>query len=283
MREGGGVLNIHDLHLAGVMNITSGSGDDHLRLGVDGIVSHQKGLIVNSGAGNDTIDILNLYVAGTGTIEGDAGDDTINLYNPDLPAGAFQISYSSTSYSRIVAGAGNDAVTVHYAFVPHTFEVYDSDGSDRVTIFGSAFSDTYSYFDGGGGNVVTINSNYFPAGFTFNGSAGVDVVVYANNFNGDAPLFFALGAGGDSLQVRNASAKELTVIAGSGADAVDIRSSLLELLYAELDQDSDVFTAYGNSVTGSLYLDGGAALDRLLDLGNHFSPIYLRQNFELFA
>ena len=57
----------------------------------------EKGLIVNSGAGNDTIDILDLYVDGTGTIEGDAGDDTINLYNPDLPAGAFQLSYSSTS------------------------------------------------------------------------------------------------------------------------------------------------------------------------------------------
>jgi hypothetical protein len=281
MREGGGLLDIHELHLAGVMNITSGSGDDHLRLGVDGIVSHQKGLIVNTGAGNDTIDVLDLYVDGTGTIEGDAGDDTINLYNPDLPAGAFQISYSSTSYSRIVAGAGNDAVTVHYAFVPHTFEVYDSDGSDRVTIFGSAFSDTLSYFAEGGGNVVTINSNYLPAGFTFNGSDGVDVLVYANNVNGDSALFFALGSGADSLVVRNANAKVITVSAGGGADSLDIRSSLLELLYAELDADSDLFTVYGNSVTGSLYLDGGDGLDRLLDLGNTFSPVYLRQRFEL--
>ncbi len=97
------------------------------------------GLVVNSGAGDDTIDILNLYVAGTGTIEGDAGDDTINLYNPDLPAGGFQLSYSSTGYSRIVPGEGNDAVTIHYAFIPQILEVYDGGGSDRVTIFGSAF------------------------------------------------------------------------------------------------------------------------------------------------
>ena len=283
MREGGGLLNVHDLYLAGVMNITSGSGDDHLRLGVDGVVSHEKGLIVNSGAGNDTIDILDLYVAGTGTIEGDAGDDAINLYNPDLPAGAFQISYSSTSYSRIVAGDGNDAVTVHYAFVPHTFEVYDHGGSDLVTIFGSAFSDTLSIYADGGGNVITIDTNYLPAGFNFIGSEGVDVLIYANNINEDEVLFFALGSGGDSLVVRNASAEAITVLAGGGADSVDIRSSLLELLYAELDADSDLFTAYGNSVTGSLYLDGGDGLDRLLDLSNSFSPLYVRERFELFG
>ncbi len=129
--------------------------------------------------------------------------------------------------------------------------------------------------------MITIDTNYLPAGFTFSGSEGVDVLVYANNINDDSALFFALGSGGDSLQVRNASAKELTVSAGSGADAVDIRSSLIELLYAELDADSDFLSLYGNSLTGSLSLDGGDGFDRFLDLGNVFSQYFVRQRFEV--
>ena len=81
--------------------------------------------------------------------------------------------------------------------------------------------------------------------------------------------------------MRNANAKVLTVLAGSGADSVDIRSSLFELLYAELDAEGDLFTAYGTSVTGSLLLDGGDGIDRFLDLGNTFSPAFVRQRFEL--
>jgi hypothetical protein len=276
-------FNVHNLFVAQTLQLHAGEGNNHIRLGVDGIVSAGWTLNLTAGAGNDRVDCLNAYMGSftdyTSYIRLGEGNNTANFYDP-AAVGTFRIGFSSIARSSISSGTGNDVITVHYAFIPGAFDIWSGGGNDRIELFGSAISGE-TYLNGeAGANTIICDTNFLPGRLLMFGN-GSGRHVLANTIHGFNDVIFQAAG---TIEIRNITADLVTIYGGlQAADTVDIRSSLVEGLFADLGGNDDTLTLYGNRVNDSLFIDGGDGTDRLIDLGGTYPAAFTKTRWELFS
>jgi hypothetical protein len=279
--DGGSTVEVNNLYLGGHFSFTAGEGADQLLCGLDSIVSPER-FFASTGGGADVVDCLNTYVEFDGRIDTGDGDDVVRLFDQLAAPGQFTLSYSSGQGSGIVTGEGNDFVLARYAFVVGNFGIVGEGGNDYMQVYGSAFNGQLSLFGSSGHDACLADTNYAPFGLNIYGDDGADYLLAANNIHGQGDVFIDGDLGGDFIEVRNISADQLSIAGDAGNDAVEVKYSLLQLLYGDLGDGDDLLTLTSNTITGSLFLDGGNGVDRLRDLGGSYPAASSRVRWELF-
>jgi large repetitive protein len=285
LSEGNNTLELDNVLIAGRINITGGTAFDQFLLGVNSIVSCSGDLNVVASNGGNFVKGLNLYIGGNATFTSGQDDDTFAFYNAAAP-GVFQLSVSTTQGVIIASGGGNDTVIVNYAFVGNFTTIDSGAGNDAVRIFGSN-PGTLSIAAGDGLDGVTVDANFFNRDTTIRGEGGSDRLSVFGNRQSQFRSSIDGGAGSDLVEVRNQLAGEVRITSGVGSDSVDVRGSLMQILFADLGDQDDVITLFGNTIgapngSGVLYLNGGTGFDQFANLGNVFPLSVSWFNFELF-
>jgi hypothetical protein len=282
VQDGGSIVDVHDLFLAGSFSYYGGEGADHLLSGTNGIVSPGQSFIVATYGGNDVVDCINTYVGGGGLFDSGDGDDILRLFDPLAAPRQFTLSYSAVLGAQVVAGEGNDFVLARYAFVLGSFILYGMGGNDYLQVWGTAVNGELSVNGSAGHDACIVDTNYVPGALSIFGEEGADYILAANNIHAQGDVLIDGEAGADFIEVRNISADQLSVAGDAGDDAVDLKYSVLQLLYADLGEGNDLLTLTSNTITGSLLLDGGNGVDWLLDLGGSYPAASSRFGWELF-
>lgn len=192
--EGSAIRDLID-GLGGDDVIHGNGGVDTLRGGAGNDTIEGQGGLIDGGIGNDHITAT---IATSATVLGGEGHDTIiddgGAASIDGGAGNDTID----SYSALVhGGAGNDQIQVFsFGDAP---SVYGGDGNDWITVNGG-MSPWNMILDGGAGN-DTINAGESSAGKVTTG-AGSDLVIIAPGQSIEITDFTA-GVGGDRLEMGN--------------------------------------------------------------------------------
>jgi uncharacterized delta-60 repeat protein len=283
-----------------VVNGTSGADNIHATLGPDaatvvinGTTDNFAGavlkLIVNAGAGNDTVlvdggesDARNFTI----TLNGGDGNDNLTITPIDATttsvtayldggAGDDTLDMNFAGTGTLIGGDGNDTFNSNGIVAASALHeaVYGGDGNDTLVADGDT---VYSIYDGGfGSNTIdyhtqgdsTPNDNLFTlnmaGGFLTNvntviGSSELDGVICNNN--------------GDTITYPDAAGNGVTITGGSGNDVINIHN-------ASLDGDPGV-VVNGNggndqiTITGSanVSVNGGAGND-VIHVRGDFAPV----------
>jgi Ca2+-binding RTX toxin-like protein len=176
---------VADADVTGNLSIKTGCGNDEILIGaahtpatdnnplinlVFGPVSVGGKLNVNSGAGNDTMLLVEVSVTGNTQLDTGAGNDNIGVLDSSSFTGDFTIH----------AGCGNDSIVLS----TNTF-------SGNVTIYGGRGMDTIGLADSLFEQTVTINGG--PGNDTFLQTQ----VPFANDFAGGAPILNSVETSSD--------------------------------------------------------------------------------------
>jgi Ca2+-binding RTX toxin-like protein len=121
--------------------VDTGAGDDVIRIeafsNAPGTGASGNGMVVNSGAGNDTITIVGFRDWTTGLVDAGAGNDVV---------------VASAGADKLRGGVGNDSLTGGLA--RDTFVFRAGDGADTITDFNAAAVD-WLRFEGVGAAEVS--------------------------------------------------------------------------------------------------------------------------------
>ncbi len=246
LSEGNNTLEMDNVFIAGRISITTGTAFDQLLLGTSSIVSCTGDFNVFVNNGGNFVKGLNLYVGGNAIFASGQDDDTFAFYNAAAP-GVFQLSVSTNQGATFASGGGNDIVFVDYAFVGNVTTFDTGAGSDAVRLFGSA-PGTLNLTAGDGNDGVTIEANFFNRDTSLRGDGGADRLTVLGNMQSLFKVSIESGTGSDVVEVRNNIAAEVRITAGDGSDSVDVRGSLMQILFAELGEQDDLITLFGNTV-----------------------------------
>ncbi len=95
---------------------------------------------------------------------------------------------------------------------------------------------------------VTIEANFFNRDISIRGDGGADRLTVLGNIQSLFRVSIDSGTGSDLVEVRNNIAAEVRITTGDGSDSVDIRGSVMQILFAELGEQDDLITLFGNTV-----------------------------------
>ena len=182
----------------------------------------------------------------------------------------FVLGTSSGGTTTILGGGGADRILVSYSFIVGAWQFNGGDGDDVVDVRTSACNGAVTVNGDAGVDSLVVDTNYFISTLWIGGGANADRLELRNSLG----LLVATldgSTGIDSAVVSNLTAGRLSYDTGADNDVVDVRSSLLDELFASLGSHDDSITLYGNLVRRGTDLDGGIGVDTLLDLGNRFS------------
>lgn len=228
--------------------ILAGIGNDKITIGKDDTAENKKNLTggrIVLDAGNDELyitgDIDNADSTSTSTILAGAGDDKITVGG-------------NASYATILADAGNDTVSIGGAADHITINA--AAGNDEIHI-GSA--EAISIFGGDGIDEINIGA---VTDSTINAGAANDIINISDNLSGSA--IFG-DAGNDSMTFASVGAS--TINAGAGNDTITIADA--EDVSVLGDAGDDVITFKEGS--GTVF--GGAGNDTV-DLGSGAVDFY---------
>jgi hypothetical protein len=284
---GGDTITIDNLFLAGRLHVNSTGGNDHLQIGLQGTVSAAQQIYIATGDGDNLLECLNVYGGADAQVQGSFGRDRFHFYDPAAP-GVFVLSFSARQFTSISTTGGDDEVIMHYGFFPNSLSINVETGTNYLELFGSAISGLTSLVARSGTSTLICDTNYLPGGLSMHSAYGSSRVFLANSII-PADVTITLFDGGNrhalsnSVEVRNLEAGTVVIRGNDGTEGVDVRSSLLDELFADLGGGSDLLTLYGNLIESTLDLDGGADTDRLLDLGGDNPVSNSRRNWEVFG
>jgi hypothetical protein len=279
LHAGNDHLTMNLAYVNGAIDIQMETGEDTVILGNADVVSTRTELRVDLGSGNDLLDGKRLYIGTNQIIGGGDGNDAFifdGFLSPQFTLGA-----SAAGHATWLGGNGHDRFHVIYAFIVGTWTVDLGDGSDGFDVFGSAVSGAVQVFGRGGHDLLRVDTNFFDADLLVEGNSESDSLFLANGLGTEVGTLRG-GDGSDAITVQNQTAVRLDIDAGAGIDAVDIRSSAFDHLFALLGDDNDLLTVGGNLSRLQTSLDGGLGdFDTLLDLGNSFFGSFAEQGFEV--
>lgn len=224
-----GVITINDAE-----SISGGSGSDTIQAYIDSYSQYPGGgwfyetiygyggadsiavdadgsgyVLVDGGAGNDTIDIQDNGTVGTVyvTAVGGVGEDhiTVGAYSPDYIT-VYGDEWGGTGGNgsgwgaSVAAGGDADTIKVHADVY---FEVYGQGGADSIVVD----SDGSGWVDGGSGNdTITATADN---GLSVLGGSGDDSIIASANADGDTVTvgtgYIDGGSGNDYIQVGSNS------------------------------------------------------------------------------
>ncbi|MBE8953604.1 MAG: hypothetical protein SR1Q7_10760 [Quinella sp. 1Q7] len=227
---------------SGRENVTAGAGDDkvtvaggHLELG-DGknnvLLTYGGNTDIFTGAGNDTINVDDKAEEVTDTrtknyIDAGDGNNYINNSNVELStiaAGSGNDTiitgggnYSNGWYTSIVAGAGDNRITVNSSMTEG--EIYAGAGNDLVSLGGEGSNNIISV--GNGRNSIITSTYYDPAYNQYNtitAGTGSDAIRTSGNYN-------YINAGSGRNSITPTGGERNSIITGKGNDTIRLSSN----------------------------------------------------------
>ncbi|MBO4780310.1 MAG: hypothetical protein J5497_06715, partial [Selenomonadaceae bacterium] len=163
---------------------------------------------IDAGDGNNYINNSNVEKS---TISAGSGNDTI------ITGGGQSDYYSSSSRTSIVAGAGDNRITVNSGITYG--KVYAEGGNDLVSISGDGSDNIISVGDG---RNTIITDNYYEANYneenTIEAGSGSDLIRTSGNKN-----YINAGSGRNSITLKAGS--DNTIITGKGNDTIELSAN----------------------------------------------------------
>lgn len=237
-----------------------GAGNDSLTA-----ANASGSMMIHAGPDSDVITIQN---AGSTTIYGGAGADTLDMTGSTGFAtiyGGNGVSDSADGNDRIITGsgsawvysnAGNDDVTLHTA-IGHSATVYLGAGNDSLT--SGVVGGQYQIWAGPGNDVVNLTGHNGNA-TVYGGSGNYDTLDGADTITGGSGNVVIYGnAGADVITVTPAAGRTALVYGGAGNDTITAAPA----------DASAAITLYGNTGDDRFHLDFSTAtpLVRINDYG----------------
>jgi hypothetical protein len=247
-------------------------------VGLQSIVSTRLDLNIALEDGEDRIQGSRLYIGRNQTISGGRGHDQITLVGGSSTE-RFVLGTSSASVATFLGEDGADSIMLTYSFIGGRLVVDGGADKDKIDVRMSAANGDVSFNGGSGADSLICDTNYFVASLFMGGGGDADLLELRNSL-GIVAATLDGGAGNDTAAVSNLTAGRLALTTGSQSDILDVRSSMLDALFADLGPQDDRLTLYGNLVRGQTNLDGGAGGDAFFDLGNGFLGGIRRLAFE---
>jgi hypothetical protein len=266
--EGADEITINNAFVNGSILVDSADGDDTVTLGSQAIVSTRLDLIVLLGGGENALSAKRLYIGRNQRFEGGADPDDFSFLGAALP-GDFVLGASSGGTTTILGGGGADKIRASYSFIVGSWQINGGGGNDLIDVRTSACNGAVTVNGDAGADSLIVDTNYFVSTLVISGGADADRLELRNSLGLVAATLDG-STGNDTAVVSNLTAGRLTLNLGAQNDTVDIRSSLLDDLFASLGEHDDSITLYGNLVRRGTTLDGGLNIDTFIDLGNRF-------------
>jgi hypothetical protein len=191
-----------------------------------------KGIYVDLGGGDDTLDVANLKSNKSLIVYGRGGDDTVRfkteLVEPDDgdPETEEETRYFPVEIRgnlHLHMSSGEDTVDIKHTAVKLNLHIRDPQDAAHISLENVAVGGT---------------------------------------------LLIHTGQAADEIELDHVSAKQIKVKTGSGSDKVTIEHSRAKRLYVELEGGEDELTLRRSRTTQTTYLNGGASGADLTQSGN---------------
>ena len=248
---------------AGTQNIVTGSGNDQIELSSGNIA-------LNSGAGDDIVNILNLQTLQQATINLGEGNDKLNVTGTDglvkvtagLGADNLQLSGVNTQISD---AGGNNLINIdnHELITVANNIVRLGAGDDVLNLISDG---TSSLSLGDGNNQLEIIGNGVNS---ISAGVGNDVIHVQNGDNiiraGDGDNVITLGSGMQNIVTGSGNDKielssgNVTLNSGAGNDEVTLNQTVASINTLNLGVGDDVLTL--NGAGGSSIINGSTGND----------------------
>jgi hypothetical protein len=232
---------------------------------------------------SDYIFLGRVFVDETIDINGQHGNDTIELYN--VTALGQNVVVGDTLKLR--GNDGNDVYNLAYTTV-HGGALFSTDGvfggHDLVSmitsvVHGRMYIDVWHGF-----NTVALNANQFLSTLELYSGTGSDTVILTNSYcvkKVTMTGIFVTAGDNDSFRIEgNTISERLYLNAGIGADSVIIRNNLIVTAGIFCGAGSDALTVRNNVFYGHSDFVGGTEFDVLYLSGNLFLSTYAYYEFE---
>ena len=237
------------------LTISTKYGDDDIKL-----LMSEKSLKLNSGNGNNTVDVK---VANNATIKSGSGNDNIIL--------------KSKGSVSIAAGAGNNLVTVDNE---GSTSVKCGSGDDEISLNNSAKAVTVKAGNGSnivniadttGKNTVTTGSGKDVINITTTGAVSINSGKSDDEITVDTAnsLTIKSSSGDNNIVVNNSSAKKSTIETGSGNDEISVSGSSSAKINAGAGSNNIEISGSGENTVKT-----GKGDDIIAISGGAYSDIY---------
>ena len=211
--------------------ISTGAGNDVIKIGSDKIVVKGSRSVIKTGAGNDSVTAIN--ATGGFTAETGAGNDTITV--------------NKSNSAVIRPGTGTNTIKISNTTSAHIYSSGET-ALNKITISGGKWNhvDTNNYSKTGTKNQVTINSG---TNHTVHGTPGKDVTTV----NGGSGHVIYVGCGnnvGDTVTVNGGKNITLNLAGSTSNNVAHIKGGSTKV---ELNKNStDTIHIYSSSKQNSI-------------------------------
>jgi len=246
-------------------NVVINCGAGNNSIDIDG-PNMLTAVTVNAGEGNDTIAIagsggsggsLNLsYIGADVTVNGQGGSDTLFIHNQNGLAQNETLSPTSVGANHTYSYSGIEFLSIDLSQFGETMYVIATNPNTATTIYANGGNDT-CYF------LTTDLANSY--NITFNGQGGIDAAILNDqNATGSHAYQFATGSvsrGTFAFTYDGVNLESLELNASNSADTFSI-TGLGTPTTINAGLGDDIFML--NTLTGTLTINGGGGLDQVL-------------------
>jgi VCBS repeat-containing protein len=254
--DGDDYVSLDRAFIGGSIAVRTGAGNDVVQVGTREIVTMRDDLVIDTGQGNDQLDLQRSYVVRHLVVDGGDGNDTLRPNNA-----------SSLRDFVLRSGNGADTLDVRQVAVVGSWLIDAGLDSDNISLTNSAATGAAAILGREGNDRISLEACFFNSSFFIDGDSGQDSVELSGVI-ANADAYLALGSGDDQAQVRHSIVRTLVLDGADGNDRADISTSLLDDLFASLGADDDHLSVLTNRIRRSHLLDGGTGTDEFLARSN---------------
>ncbi len=227
-----------------------GEGNDDLYVyGGQGNPSLSGQLWVNMAAGNDYFYAGNIDFQQSVAVYGQAGHDTIDLYDMNFKTGYFD------------GGTGDDAFLLDKVSVNQFSSIFAGDGDDLVDVSNSSFGQWLNIHGQQGNDEILLDGVNTGGHLYVAGGLDNDTINILNsNIKGYLGIYG--GYGDDLVHVGHSQVGAYLWMTGSeGNDSLTVDQSQIKLMVAMYGQGGNDFIDFSHSSAGYVHLNGGDGAD----------------------
>lgn len=265
---GNDIIRLDNVLVPGSVIITTGGGNDDIRLGQAALNQITGDLSINAGDGANVLLVANTFVMGNQTIVSGSGNDQITTF------GGF-----TGKDLTITAGAGDDLIQQTQVPVVGKWTLNGGDGNDLISVVMGGSTGAAVFSGGAGIDYLAMVSSNLKSTLTLDGGEGNNTIIVSNSIATGA-IYFVSGSGADTQSLINTKAGALVANSGAGNDMLTVSTSILDQLFAALGAGSDVTLIKGTTVKLKSSIDGGQDSDVLSNQGNVFTAGLTTTTFE---
>lgn len=251
--DGDDAVTVQTLFLGGALVVNAGAGNDTVSLAVDPgtVVSTARELIFNMGDGDDVVKIHNAYIATSVIVNGGAGvDQFVAGFKPDNSDGQF----STVADLAINLGQDyGDSVWLNRSTIGRYFR---SEAAELVNLRYSSAANVAAIFSGSTNLNVGIDGSFFGTDFIVTSATDLGLSLAGAIVTNNA--FVSSTGKIHGLAVASSIIDTLNLIGSSQADEnISLTYSMLNQLFADLGEGANAMSMAGNSVRGTSWVNLG--------------------------